>query len=70
MRSIIIFLQVLVPPDTVGSAPVIDVLEVDTQTLPDDVYFLLVTAISTDDDSVQIRFPHMIDNTGKRARRF
>ncbi|GEM_PF-3316512 len=42
-------------------------LEVDTQTLEDNVYFLLVTAVSTDGDSVQIRFPHIIDNTGPSA---
>ncbi len=39
-------------------------LDVDTKNLSDDVYFLLVTAMSADGDSNTIRFPHIIDNTG------
>ena len=49
--------------DTVLHAPPY-ALEVDTRALNDDGYFLLVTAFSADGDSNQVRFPHIIDNTG------
>jgi hypothetical protein len=40
------------------------ILHVDTQNLPDFVYFLFVTAIGADGSANTIHFPHIIDNTG------
>ncbi len=39
-------------------------MHVDTDTIPDGVYFLFVTAISAQGDTIDIRFPHIVDNTG------
>jgi len=35
-----------------------------SNTIPDGVYFLFVTAISTQGDTIDIRFSHIVDNTG------
>ncbi len=39
-------------------------MHVDTDTIPDGVYFLFIKAISIQGDTVDIRFSHIVDNTG------